>query len=237
MAIGALGGDFHTVQHDLESFFWVLVYLLGLPTNREGPHGERAAVVLDLMFATSLYSAALRKRGILLYPEPLPINPIYEAVTPFINELRLAVEDNYDLSRGKRGAILTYDAFLKILDDALVALEDDNVNVQRDSPFNWRSRRRPAFGRESHIFTIPNEAADGTPLLARSSTDIGARLDLTPQSNPQSRGSTKRPAPAETLEAPAESSRKKSRRNPPPLSGPPGGPRRSTRLNPKGGKS
>jgi membrane protein required for beta-lactamase induction len=27
---------------------------------------------------------------------------------------------------GKRGTILTYDAFLKILDDALVALEDDD---------------------------------------------------------------------------------------------------------------
>jgi hypothetical protein len=39
----------HTFKHDLESFFWVLLYLLMLPSEEKGDHAEAAARSLEAL--------------------------------------------------------------------------------------------------------------------------------------------------------------------------------------------
>jgi hypothetical protein len=232
MAIGALKGEFHTIQHDLESFFWVLVYLLILPTNRTAPHTANAIDVLDDFFAATLAKAARRKRAVL--EETLPINPAYKVVAPFIEELRRAADANYDRSLGKQGAELTYEAFLKILDKALDALEDDKVNATRVPALNWKRPPEAKHVKESASLLAANIPLPASFTSARSAAkargSVGRSRDLpTPRSGsqlPSSRGSTKRGAP-EAPEASAHLPKKKSRSDLEAL--PPSSPRRSLR--------
>jgi hypothetical protein len=254
MAITALTGAFHTAQHDLESFFWVLVYLLVLPTDQKAHHTTLAIEVLEDMFAPTFSQASQRKGGVLIRVGPLPINPAYMVVAPFIQKLRMAVRRNFNLTETGEGTKLSYEAVLQILDEALVVLGDDKVNVMRVPAVRWKRPPKATHEKATVSHANPTSPAD-VPLPSisastRSSKKARASVDRsrdlpTPRSEPQlpsSRGSTKRVAPEEVPEASAHLPKKKSRSTlVAPTSPPPSlrdrTRRRSTRLNAKAGTS
>jgi hypothetical protein len=160
MAYGVLAGNTtHTFKHDLESFFWVLLYLLLLPTEANSEHAEMAALDLEHLFETNLIWAEINKAGLLDERQNLRINPKYSVVAPFMEELKLLIKEEWAVVQGQRTGAqgLTYDRMLDILNRALGALEGNNP--RRASPISWQ-RLLPKTGtkRSRNFASSPSNA-------------------------------------------------------------------------------
>jgi hypothetical protein len=127
MAISILrGSERHGFKHDLESFFWVLYYLLALPTDLEQDEVYRTEARADLngMLIGGYYMVANSKGGIVSRGK-LWINPIYSVIAERMEELnRLFYTENHrcrgkDPERLKLYPELTYESVLDVLDKAL----------------------------------------------------------------------------------------------------------------------
>jgi hypothetical protein len=171
MAINVLKKtEIHNHKHDLESFFWVLFYLLILPTEKGGIHGFSAHWYLEAMVSADFETAGSGKQTIILNRNDPPINPAYTVMLPFVVELRHAIRKDFltDEQRAEDPGYhakerFTYDAFLDVLDRALVGLSMPGADVARQPPVPWSD-----FGFKSDAKPELSISASGTPSTSLS---------------------------------------------------------------------
>jgi hypothetical protein len=127
MAINILEqSKLHSFKHDLESFFWVLYYLLALTTGKDQDltYTRKVVAALGGMCNRSYNTVADHKHLILTKKPPLWINPIYSIVAGHMEALRqlLGVEilHNAYLGMALPGhPEVMYKSFLDIIDEVL----------------------------------------------------------------------------------------------------------------------
>ncbi|KAH9910419.1 uncharacterized protein B0H18DRAFT_1130158, partial [Fomitopsis serialis] len=116
MAVEVLrGGVIHQARHDLESFFWLLVWLVFRHTrhNRSDPH----ALLRALFDGPSDFTCALMKIGFLGSSFAVHDN---EPLSALLDEFSTLCEGNFHKRASKTApSPLTYDAVLDIFDRAL----------------------------------------------------------------------------------------------------------------------
>ncbi|KAH8434137.1 protein kinase family protein [Aspergillus melleus] len=94
MAIGLLLGERHSFMHDLESFFWVILWIC---IHYDGPNGSRVVPSFDSWNYANVRDLAVMKLGIVakesIFLEVATDNftPHYEALIPWVNRLRKEV--------------------------------------------------------------------------------------------------------------------------------------------------
>jgi hypothetical protein len=152
----------HTFKHDLESFFWVLLYLLMLPSEEKSAYAKKAALALEDLFQTDVESAPRKKASLLDESAKLVINPKYSVVVPYMEELKLLVKEEWEIARG-RGIRpgLSYDGMLDILNRALGALEE--TNPRRVSPVSWQRILPKSTSKRSRTFASSPSSATLDP--------------------------------------------------------------------------
>ncbi|CAH0019280.1 unnamed protein product [Clonostachys rhizophaga] len=119
MSIGVLLGEQHSFMHDLESFFWVLLWIC---THYDGPHRGRVLHEDDEWNPTSPSQLAALKKGHIshegdfLRSEKKNFTQYYQPLVPWVNRLRKVVFPNG--RRWEKEDAGLYSRFRKILRDA-----------------------------------------------------------------------------------------------------------------------
>jgi hypothetical protein len=141
MAISILNRtERHNFKHDLESFFWVLYYLLVLPTSLEQDEVYRAGARSDLNgMLTGDYVTVASFKHAILTKKALWINPIYSVVASHMESLRRLF--GVEIMRTVYPEMvlpdlpeLTYKSFLDVIDKALHDLGGGGGDVSRVPP-------------------------------------------------------------------------------------------------------
>jgi hypothetical protein len=154
MAVGILEqSEEHSFRHDLESFFWVLYYLLALPTDRD--QDARYMSWSKVHLNAILEGGSNSKLGIIATCD-VWINPIYSVMADRMKALMDLFANRRHLRhfKGPRELLLqlypelTYESFLDIIDNALHDLEGADV---------------------SRVPPLPLESLESKPYLHRSS--------------------------------------------------------------------
>jgi hypothetical protein len=174
MAIDVLDqyeGHSHNHKHDLESFFWVLYYLLILPTEEDSAYGQCAYRDLKIMFSACYRTAGALKTSIIYSQKPTPINPAYTVVLSFVEELRRAIRRDFTTRHLRDEEMeyqakewFTYDAFLDVLDRALVQLSLPGVDVVRRPSVKWSEFMPESNPDRAVAFASPPSNASVQPI-------------------------------------------------------------------------
>jgi uncharacterized membrane protein YgcG len=174
MARDMLDGDTqHTFKHDLESFFWVLLYLLMLPSEIKSEHAEKAAFILEDLFHTDMELVSGKKYGLLRPKQKLWINPKYSVVARYMKELKSLVRNEWAIVDGTgTGDGLTYDGMLDVLNRALGALEESNP--RREVPVSWQRLLPKTGAKRSRSFASSPSSASLEPSIDPSSGSGGS---------------------------------------------------------------
>ncbi|KAH9830614.1 uncharacterized protein C8Q71DRAFT_785190 [Rhodofomes roseus] len=138
------GNIIHDVRHDLESFFWLLMWLVLRHTDYV--HREGSSALQSLFDQPSDAACAERKKGWLMSPAVTVQNnaPLSQLINQF---KRLCKLNMFDEDTPSNFIPLTYDSVLKVFDDALE--RDDWPSNDKAIPFkplpdpNQPHRARP----------------------------------------------------------------------------------------------
>jgi hypothetical protein len=134
--------EMHCFKHDLESFFWVLYYLLALPTGKDQDPTYTRTVLADLGgMCNGSYDQVAMYKSAIIQAERLWINPVYSVIAGRMEELQGLFEGEIQRRKFKGPPELipvlypefTYQRFLDILDKALHDLGDGG-DVSRIPP-------------------------------------------------------------------------------------------------------
>ncbi|KAI9775934.1 MAG: hypothetical protein M1839_000723 [Geoglossum umbratile] len=128
MAIGALYGEEHTFMHDLESFFWVLIWIC---IHYTGPGQDREATDFDFWNYENTTKLAKIKQGMVVHEGDFikeisqNFTPYYQPLIPWVNRLRRVVFP--DGKRWERKEPALYSQMKAVLENAR---EDLQVSIK-----------------------------------------------------------------------------------------------------------
>ncbi|TFY58765.1 hypothetical protein EVJ58_g6212 [Rhodofomes roseus] len=143
MAIEILSTEItHEARHDLESFYWLLIFIVLRHTNH-GHHEKDGA--FGSLFCVKYPDQAIReKTGWMLSPKPPLTVPGNEPLTRLLEKFRLACTHNFPrLDVGVRR--MTHGDILAIFDDVLAP---GNVWPEDDAALEWKLPENAAYTTE-----------------------------------------------------------------------------------------
>ncbi|KAF7315811.1 hypothetical protein MIND_00097200 [Mycena indigotica] len=157
----------HKSKHDLESFFWILIWIVFRHTNHSEPSGVAAAS--ELFDAIDDYTASAVKMrfldGRITYRNRLVV-PENQPLSYLIDALAALVRNSTDLKYANPTIPLTHEAFLSCLDSALAKPnwpENDLLGFKLPS-IEKKKENEPSFPAIGVRWAVSTDTGHALPL-------------------------------------------------------------------------